>query len=191
MGGKDKSFAMLGTRPLVSHVIERLAAQTEELIISANGDTTRIAEFGYPVVTDSVEGFAGPLAGVLAGLDYAADAGYDKIVTAATDTPFFPPDFVAQLDHAIQDRSKQAAMAVTPDPERGISRHPTFAIWTVANRNELRTVLENGMRKMGQWADVCDCTEVEFVGKSYDPFFNVNTPDDMAVAEAMLKEATP
>jgi molybdopterin-guanine dinucleotide biosynthesis protein A len=135
-------------------------------------------------VNDTIAGYAGPLAGVLAGLDYAASHGASHIVTVAADTPFYPADFVDRMNAF----GANLAMAVTPDPERGQARHPTFGKWPVALRDDLRSALNDGVRKVVQWTKPHGCVNLEFSVTPFDPFFNVNTPDDLDRAEAMIAE---
>lgn len=190
MGGGDKCLLPLEGKPLLAHAIDRLGPQVAGLVLNANGDSARFAGFGLPVVADSIEGFAGPLAGVLAGMDYAATHGYGQIVTAAADTPLLPADLVDRLLAAAKDAGSPMAMAQTPDPERGLSRHPTFALWPVNLREDLRQALVDGTRKVIAWTDRHGCTGVTFDTDAVDPFFNVNTPDDLARARQMLQELT-
>ncbi len=184
MGGGDKGLLTLGGVSLLGRVKVRLGKQISPVILNANGDPSRFEGLGVPVVNDTIAGFAGPLAGVLAGMDYAASQGATHIVTVAADTPFFPVDFVARLDATGAD----LAMAVTPDPERGQARHPTFGKWPVALRDDLRGALNDGVRKVVQWTKPHGCVNVEFDAEPFDPFFNVNTPEDMARAEQMIAE---
>jgi len=188
MGGGDKCLLSLGGKTLLDHVIDRLAPQTTSLMLNVNGDAARFKRFGLPISQDSIDGFAGPLAGVLAGLDWAAENGASHIVTAAADTPFFPTDLVGRLQAAISVQTP-IAMAATPDPARGQSRHPTFAIWPTALREDLRASLGKGLRKVVLWTDRHGCALVEFPLTPFDPFFNVNTPEDLAQAQDMLKVA--
>jgi molybdopterin-guanine dinucleotide biosynthesis protein A len=186
MGGGDKGALPLGTSTLLDHVIGRLSPQVQGIVLNANGDGTRFSHLGLPVVADSIEGFAGPLAGVLAGLDWAAEQGVTSIVTAAADTPFFPHDLVAQLQLAADGMEHPLALAATPDPKRGKSRHPTFGLWPVALRDDLCKALNQGLRKVVQWTDSHDGKLAMFPIDQIDPFFNVNTPEDLARAEMML-----
>lgn len=181
MGGGDKGLLRLGAHSLLGHVIARLEPQVAALALNANGDGARFAAYGLPVVADSVEGFAGPLAGVLAGLDWAATRGADHIVTAAADTPFFPGDLVPMLQMAAEEAGAPIALART---EGG--RHPTFGLWPVALRDDLRAALGAGVRKVVQWTDRHGTTMAHFPTGAMDPFFNVNTPEDLAAAEAHL-----
>ncbi len=184
MGGGDKCLLPVAGRPMLGRVIDRLAPQVEAIALNANGDPARFADWGVPVLGDSVEGFAGPLAGVLAGLDWAAGQGAERIVTVAGDTPFFPADLVARLTAAAEAAGTAIALAATPEGDR-VVRHPTFGLWPVALRNDLRAALEGGLRKVVLWTDRHGAATALFPTDAGDPFFNVNTPDDLVRAEAM------
>lgn len=184
MGGGDKGLLPLGRGTLLSSVIARLEPQVAGLALNANGDPARFDGFGLPVLPDSIDGFAGPLAGVLAGLDWAATQGAETIVTAAADTPFFPCDLVPHLLMAGEGMDAPLVLATTPDPKRGTARHPTFGLWPVALRNDLRAALEGGLRKVVLWTDQHGGRSALFRDEA--AFFNVNTPEDLAQAEAML-----
>ena len=186
MGGGDKGLLELCGKTLLERVIERLEPQVAGLAVNANGDAARFAEFGLPVLPDSIDGFAGPLAGVLAGLDWAAEQGADCIVTAAADTPFFPADLTPRLQMAAEAKAVQIALAATPHPERGILRQPTFGLWPVALRDDLRHALQEGVRKIVQWTDGHGAATAVFEVQGFDPFFNVNTPEDMKKAEMLI-----
>ena len=179
MGGGDKGLLPLGDGTILSHVIDRLEPQVASLALNANGDPARFAHLGLPVIPDSINGFAGPLSGVLAGLDWAATQGADHIVTAAADTPFFPCDLVPQLIMAAESAGSQIALARTPD-----GRHPTFGLWPVALRDNLRAALNDGLHKVVLWTDRHGGATAHFPHDG--AFFNVNTPDDLLTAEGML-----
>ncbi|WP_340109060.1 molybdenum cofactor guanylyltransferase MobA [Pikeienuella sp. HZG-20] len=187
MGGGDKPLRRVAGRTLMARVMERLAPQAPVMAINANGDPARLAAFGAPVIGDGVPGHAGPLAGVLAGMDWAAAGGATHILTVAGDTPFFPADLALRLGAAVTAEAP-IALAATPDPRRGLSRHPTFGLWPVALRGDLRAALGEGVRKVVLWTDRHGAATVEFPAHPYDPFFNVNTPDDIAVAETIAAE---
>ena len=186
MGGGDKGLLPLGGTTLLCHVIDRLAPQVAGLALNANGDPARFGHLGLPILPDSIEGFAGPLAGVLAGMDWAAAQGADMIVTAAADTPFFPADLVPQLLVAGDGMTHPLVLAATPDKKRGRVRHPTFGLWPVALRDDLRASLQTGLRKVVIWTDKHDGREALFTADGFDPFFNVNTPEDLVKAETFL-----
>ena len=186
MGGGDKGLLPLGQTTLLDHVIDRLSPQVGDLALNANGDAARFARFDLPVLPDSIPDFAGPLAGVLAGLDWAATQGGDAIVTAAADTPFFPCDLVPRLQLAGEGMPHPLVLAATPDPKRGTARHPTFGLWPVALRDDLRAALLEGTRKVVVWTQAHNGREALFDSAGFDPFFNVNTPQDLAQAESLL-----
>ena len=179
MGGGDKGLLPLGHGTILSNVIARLEPQVAGLALNANGDPARFADLNLPVIADSITGFAGPLSGVLAGLDWAATQGATHIVTAAADTPFFPCDLVPHLLQAAEEAGTDIALARTPD-----GRHPTFGLWPTALRDDLRASLQEGLRKVVLWTDKHGCATAHF--PEDDAFFNVNTPDDLAKAETML-----
>ena len=195
MGGGDKGLLQVGGQSLLSRVIDRFGPQVSGLALNANGDATRFSELGLPVVPDSIDGFAGPLAGVLAGLDWAAAQGADAIVTAAADTPFFPADLVARLLEASKGQRHPLVLATTPrtgeELKSGgrskVNRHPTFGLWPVALRDDLRAALGDGLRKVVLWTDQHDGREALFAATPFDPFFNVNTPEDLKRAEDLLR----
>lgn len=186
MGGGDKGLLDLAGQSLLKRVIDRLTPQVAALALNANGPPERFADLGLPVLPDSIAGYAGPLAGVLAGLDWAAGQGADAIVTAAADTPFFPRDLTERLQAASAGMAHPLVLAATPDPVRGQVRHPTFGLWPVALRDDLRRALQDGLRKVVLWTDAHDGRTALFDGPG-DPFFNVNTPQDLLAAEAMLE----
>ncbi len=184
MGGGDKGLLTLGDKPILTHVIERLSPQVADVALNANGDPARFEDYGLPVLPDSIGDYPGPLAGVLAGLDWAAEQGATHIVTAAADTPFFPADLVPRLMLAAETEDKPIALART---ENG--RHPTFGLWPVDLRDDLRRALEEGVRKVVQWTDSHGTAMADFPALGFDPFFNVNTPDDLAEAQRLMERA--
>ena len=188
MGGGDKSLLSLGASSRVlDQVIARLGAQVDQMVLNANGDPARFDEFGLPVVADSLDGFLGPLAGVLAGLDYAADHGFDHIVSVAADTPFFPTDLVSALDTASKHMDVPIALAATKIEGGKTVRHPTFGLWPVALREDLRSALQNGLRKVVLWTDQHGVETHVFDSGEIDPFFNINTPEDLELANKMME----
>jgi molybdopterin-guanine dinucleotide biosynthesis protein A len=179
MGGGDKCLRELAGQTLLARVIARAGPQVGPLVINANGDAARFAAFGLPVVPDSIEGFAGPLAGVLSGMDWATDNVPDCpwVATFATDAPFFPEDLVARL-RAATERADMACAA------SGGRAHPVFGLWPVRLRDELRRAMtEEDIRKVDIWTARYRLAQVEFAAHPIDPFFNVNSPADLAEAE--------
>lgn len=189
MGGGDKGRLMLGGSSLLDHVRGRLSRQVDRLVLNANGDPDRFDDMDLPIIADSIPNFAGPLAGVLAGMDWAYTQGAQHIVTVAADTPFFPEDFVAKLCAKGQDMTNPLVLAATSDAGR-LYRHPTFGLWPVSLRDDLRMALHAGLRKVVLWTDQHQGRSVEFPTCPFDPFFNVNTPQDLEQAERMLGEIT-
>lgn len=190
MGGGDKSLLPLGGGSVLDQVLSRFGPQIETLALSANGDPARFARFGLPVLADTVEGFAGPLAGILTGLDWAAAGTPCKaVVTAAGDTPFLPLDLVDRLAAAAGEHPGSIAVAASAG-----RRHPTFALWPTECRDALRHFLiDQDNRRVLAFIERHKHVEVEFpvlqpVG--LDPFFNINVPDDLAEARRLLQSMT-
>ena len=184
MGGGDKGLRTIGGKPLLDYVLDRMRPQSGPIVLNANGDAARFADYGLPVLPDTLPDHPGPLAGVLAGLDWAAAQGNDAIVTAAADTPFFPADLVDRLQQAAGPSG--LALAATREGDK-IWRQPTFGLWPVALRDDLRDALQNGLRKIVMWTDQHDAGLAIFDTDPVDPFFNVNTPDDITEAERLLE----
>ena len=176
MGGGDKALLPLGGRPMLAHVVERLEPQVAALALSANGDPARFAAFGLPVLPDTVPGQPGPLAGILAALEWAAALGASAVVSTPVDTPFLPRDLVARLA-AAGDLSRPVVV------QTGALVHPASAFWPVACRGALRAALDAGERRVRAFATAEGCRAVRFAA---DGLRNVNTPADLAAAEALL-----
>jgi molybdopterin-guanine dinucleotide biosynthesis protein A len=187
MGGGDKSLRLLGGKPLLAHVIERLEPQVTTLVLNANGDPARFAGFGLPVVADGVPDFAGPLAGVLAGLDWTAANRPDcsHVASVATDAPFLPKNLVRRLAAAMTEAGADLACAAS-----GGRAHPVFGLWPVRLKEDLREALiGEGVRKVDLWTARHKLATVPFADKPVDPFFNANRPDDLEAAAAILAAA--
>jgi molybdopterin-guanine dinucleotide biosynthesis protein A len=178
MGGADKAFLPLAGRPLIAQAIDRLGPQVAELAISANGDASRFATFALPVLPDVAP--LGPLAGVLAALDWA-EGHADAVVTVAVDTPFFPCDLVPRLYDA-----GNGDLAIATSAGRA---HPTFAFWPVALRTGLRAALAQGEAKVMRFTDSHHAAVADFAEGPPDPFWNLNTPADLAAAQAAMDAA--
>ena len=190
MGGVEKCLLALGGRPLLAHVVDRVRPQVGTLVLNAGGETNRFTAFGLPVVKDEtaagrIEPFAGPLAGLLAGLEWAAEhhPGADGVVSVPTDTPFLPEDLVDRLRAAREDAGAEVACAASDGRV-----HPVIALWPVAARFSLRkAMVEEGIRRADRWLARFRVATVEYPGEPVDPFFNVNRPEDLAEAERLLK----
>ena len=184
MGGGDKPLTPLAGRPILAHVVERLRTQCDGLVLSANGDPARFAAFGLPVIADTVPDFAGPLAGILAGLDWLARHRPETVwlLSVAADTPFIPRDLARRLHAARIAAGTPLACAASA----GQAHHAT-GLWPVALRQDLRKALAAGERKISRWTQAQGIVAVEWEAEPVDPFFNVNTPDDLREAERLAR----
>ena len=185
MGGGDKARIRIGGATILERVLARLTPQCRGVIINANGDPSRFADTALPVIADSVPDFAGPLAGILAGLDWTAKhaASCDWIISAPGDCPFLPTDLVERLHQA-----RLAAGAPLACARSGERRHPVVALWPVALRDDLRHALVGeGLRKIELWTARHGVALADWPAEPIDPFFNVNTPEDAARAEALAE----
>lgn len=186
MGGGDKNLMMLGDRPVLAHVMGRAVPYGVPVVINANGDPDRFTDFGLPVIADVIDGFAGPLAGVLTGLEHAIAAHPEvtHVISLATDAPFLPRDLAARLTASVTDG---AEMAQARSNDR---RHPVFAIWPVSMAAGLRAALvDEGLRKIDDFTARYDCAIVDFgddPDTGLDPFTNLNTPEDLEMARRHL-----
>jgi molybdenum cofactor guanylyltransferase len=184
MGGGDKPLRMIAGKTILDHVIERLAPQCSNMVINANGDAARFAPWHLPVVSDSVADFAGPLAGILAGLDWAAAhrPAIRHVVSVAADTPFIPRDLVTRLVAAARAEQAQLVCAAS-----GGWSHPVIGLWPVTIRDELRHALTvEQERKIDRFTQRFALATVTWPTEPIDPFFNANEPDDLSTAEALL-----
>ena len=189
MGGGDKCLRPLAGETLLARVIARVAPQVGPLILNANGDPARFASFGLPVVADVVEGYAGPLAGILTALDWAAENAphHPLVASFATDAPFLPRDMVEVMVDARDLAGADLACAVS-----GGRTHPVFGLWPVELRADLRHALvEQGERKIDRWTASHRLVEVVFPCDPVDHFFNANRADDLAEAERLIAAHGP
>ena len=183
MGGGDKALIAVGGIPILDRVLGRLRPACTGIILNANGDPARFARYGLPVIPDSVPDFAGPLAGILAGLDWAAAnaPAIDWVVSAPGDCPFLPHDLVSRLHEAREKAGTPLACARSGD-----WRHPVVALWRVALREDLRhALIREDLRKIEVWTARHGIAIAEWPANPLDPFFNVNTPEDAAEAERL------
>ncbi|SDF30307.1 molybdenum cofactor guanylyltransferase MobA [Limimaricola pyoseonensis] len=178
MGGGDKGLLPLGGRPLLAHVIARVAPQVPRLALNANGAAARFAGFGLPVRPDPLPGHPGPLAGVLAALDWAAETGAPWVLTVPADTPWLPGDLVPRLILASESAD---GLALAESDGRV---HPVCGLWPVRLRDPLRAALADGTRRIGDWAQAQGAALARFPAGTPEPFANINTPADLAAAEA-------
>ncbi|MGO4172149.1 molybdenum cofactor guanylyltransferase MobA [Bosea sp. TAF32] len=184
MGGGDKPLELLAGRPILAHVIERLRGQCDGLVLNANGDPARFAAFGMPVVADTVPGFAGPLAGILAGLDWLAEhrPEMEWLLSVAADTPFIPNDLARRLHEARIAAQVPLACAASAG-----QAHHAIGLWPVRLREDLRQALAAGERKISRWTQGHGVAVAEWAAGPLDPFFNVNTPGDLREAGRLAR----
>jgi molybdenum cofactor guanylyltransferase len=182
MGGGDKCLRPLGAATILARVIARAQPQVAALALNANGDPGRFAAYRLPVIADSIPDFAGPLAGVLAGLDWAASRGDTHVASFATDAPFLPHDLVARFVAAREREGADLVCAAS-----GGRTHPVFGLWPVGLRDALRhAMVAEGIRKVDAWTARYRLAIVDYPTEPFDPFFNTNLPEDLAVAAALL-----
>ncbi len=188
-GGGDKGFADLGGQSILSHVIARFRPQVGRLLLSVNGEAQRFAGFGLDTITDAESPELGPLSGLLAAMDWAARhmKGCAAIATVSSDVPFLPSDLIARLD-----ASRGDGVAIATSAGR---RHPTIALWPISARQTIADALQRQALSVNRLASDLNAVAVVFPmrnieGREVDPFFNINTQDDLATARALLAKAT-
>jgi molybdopterin-guanine dinucleotide biosynthesis protein A len=189
MGGGDKGLKMIGGQSILSRIISIMTPQCAGLVVNANGEVERLAGLGFPIVPDDVPGFAGPLAGILAGLDWIAAhrAECTYAISIPTDTPFLPVDLVTRLEEARAKAGADIACATS-----GGSTHPVIALWPVALRHDLRhALIDEDIRKIDRFTQRSKLAYADWPVEPYDPFFNANEPQDIAAAEKILAGNLP
>ncbi len=185
MGGGDKPMRAVAGRTILDRVTARFGPQCDGLVLNANGDPARFAGFGLPVVADDVGGFAGPLAGILAALDWAAlhRPEVETVASVSADSPFLPRDLVARLEEARRDAGVPLACAASEGRTQ-----PPIGLWPVALRHDLRHALVvEDLRKIDRWTARHGCAAADWAASPYDPFFNANTPEDLDEAERIAR----
>lgn len=187
MGGGDKCLRELGGKTILERIVEHARPQVAALVLNANGDPARFAAYALPVRADLIEGYAGPLAGVLTGMAWVREAlpSARWLASFACDAPFLPTDLVKRLLSAVESCGADMACAAS-----GGQSHPVFGLWPVRLYEDLRrAMVEEDVRKVDIWTARYKLIEVEFASEPIDPFFNTNRPEDLAEAEALLAEA--
>ena len=191
MGGGDKGLLMLGKTTIIERVIDKILPQVGSLAININGDSSRFPDYKLPIIPDSIKGYLGPLSGILAGMEWAFKNGNRYIATVAADTPFLPDDLIKRLHAMVKSKNLNIGIAASRFLRRdNVFIHPTFGIWEVALKDDLRDALANDTRKIMFWAKKfkLDYYYFDTSDKLSDPFFNINTPDDLEEAKYRLKK---
>ena len=181
MGGGDKPLRELAGRPILARVLARIADPDRAIVLNANDDPARFAPFHLPVVADADDSRSGPLAGILAGMDWASSIGAHDLVSVPGDCPFLPRDLVPRLIAAREAAGSAYACAAS-----GGWTHPVIGLWPLAARAELRAALAAGERKIDRFTARAGCATAEWPIEPFDPFFNINTPEELAKAETLL-----
>ena len=191
MGGGDKGLLMLGETSIIERVIDKIIPQVGSLAININGDSSRFPDYKLPIIPDSIKGYLGPLSGILAGMEWAFKNGNRYIATVAADTPFLPDDLIKRLHAMVKSKNLNIGIAASRILSGDdVFIHPTFGIWEVALKDDLRDALANDTRKIMFWAKKfkLDYYYFDTIDKLSDPFFNINTPDDLEEAKYRLKK---
>ena len=191
MGGGDKGLLMLGETTIIERVIDKILPQVGSLAININGDSSRFPDYKLPIIPDSIKGYLGPLSGILAGMEWAFKNGNRYIATVAADTPFLPDDLIKRLHAMVKSKNLNIGIAASRILSGDdVFIHPTFGIWEVALKDDLRDALANDTRKIMFWAKKfkLDYYYFDTSDKLSDPFFNINTPDDLEEAKYRLKK---
>ena len=191
MGGGDKGLLMLGETSIIKRVIDKISPQVGSLAININGDSSRFPDYKLPIIPDSIKGYLGPLSGILAGMEWASKNGNRYIATVAADTPFLPDDLIKRLHAMVKSKNLNIGIAASRILSGDdVFIHPTFGIWEVALKDDLRDALANDTRKIMFWAKKfkLDYYYFDTSDKLSDPFFNINTPDDLEEAKYRLKK---
>ena len=191
MGGGDKGLLMLGETSIIERVIDKILPQVGSLAININGDSSRFPDYKLPIIPDSIKGYLGPLSGILAGMEWSFKNGNRYIATVAADTPFLPDDLIKRLHAMVKSKNLNIGIAASRILSGDdVFIHPTFGIWEVALKDDLRDALANDTRKIMFWAKKfkLDYYYFDTSDKLSDPFFNINTPDDLEEAKYRLKK---
>ena len=191
MGGGDKGLLMLGKTTIIERVIDKILPQVGSLAININGDSSRFPDYKLPIIPDSIKGYLGPLSGILAGMEWAFKNGNRYIATVSADTPFLPDDLIKRLHAMVKSKNLNIGIAASRILSGDdVFIHPTFGIWEVALKDDLRDALANDTRKIMFWAKKfkLDYYYFDTNDKLSDPFFNINTPDDLEEAKYRLKK---
>ena len=189
MDKNDKALLSITGQTLLEIVVKRLHQQTKMVAINSNSNNLQYMQHGLPVLNDHTGGFLGPLAGILTAMKWAGDTGYKKVATVAVDTPLFPENLLKELDKKMEETNSDIVFAASISDHKQMKvLHPVFGLWKTYLREDLTNELEKGVRKVTLWSDRHKASSVCFADKRIDPFFNINTPDDIKVLNECLRD---
>ena len=189
MDRNDKALLSITNQTLLEIVVERLHQQTQKVAINTNSNNLQYMKHGLPVLNDHIGGFLGPLAGILTAMKWANDTGYKKVATVAVDTPLFPENLLKEFDKKMEETDSDIVFAASISDQKQMKNlHPVFGLWKTYLWEDLRNDLEKGVRKVTLWSDRHKASSVCFSDERIDPFFNINTPDDIKVLKERLRD---
>ena len=189
MDRNDKALLSVTNQTLLELVVKRLHQQTQKVAINTNSNSTQYMRHGLPVLKDHIGGFLGPLAGILTAMKWANDIGYKKVATVAVDTPLFPENLLKELDKKMEETNSDIVFAASISDQKQMKNlHPVFGLWKTYLWEDLRNELRKGVRKVTLWSDRHKASSVCFTDERIDPFFNINTPDDIKLFKECLRD---
>ena len=189
MDGNDKAFLSIADQNLLEMVVGRLIRQTPKVAINTSSNNPKYVQHGLPILRDHFRGFWGPLSGILSAMIWANDMGYEKVATVAVDTPLFPEDLLDKLDQKIMLSNSDIVFAASLSETKRVKvLHPVFGLWKTFLFEDLRKQLEKGVRKVTCWSERHKASSVCFSDERIDPFFNINTPQDIILLKEYLRE---
>ena len=189
MNRNDKAFLSILDKTLLEIVVNRLQRQTQQVAINTNSNSPKYVKHGLPILNDQIGGFLGPLAGIFTAMKWANDMGYKNVATVAVDTPLFPNNLLEELYQKMKKSNCDIVFAASvSDHKQKKILHPVFGLWKTYLFEDLRDELKKGVRKVTLWSERHKASNVCFFDETIDPFFNVNTPEDIALLKEYLTE---
>ena len=189
MDRNDKALLSVTNQTLLELVVKRLHQQTQKVAINTNSNSTQYMRHGLPVLKDHIGGFLGPLAGILTAMKWANDIGYKKVATVAVDTPLFPENLLKELDKKMEETNSDIVFGASVSDHKQMKvLHPVFGLWKTHLYEDLKNELQKGVRKVTLWSDRHKASSVCFAAEHIDPFFNINTPDDIISLKEYLRD---
>ena len=189
MDRNDKALLSVTNQTLLELVVKRLHQQTQKVAINTNSNSLQYMRHGLPVLKDHIGGFLGPLAGILTAMKWANDIGYKKVATVAVDTPLFPENLLKELDKKMEETNSDIVFGASVSDHKQMKvLHPVFGLWKTHLYEDLRNELQKGVRKVTLWSNRHKASSVCFADELIDPFFNINTPDDIISLKEYLRD---